>query len=431
MYGDDWTFPPWTRQESDTRKNQTVSGIYYGRSWATRVASAGRAADVQKGTMVDAAELTAKLKGEAHRLGFDLAGACPAQSPPGLVHFRRWLAAGHAGEMAYFARRSRAYEHPRHVLPQAQSLLVLGMNYRTSEPAAVCSGQGRVSRYAWGSADYHDLVRQRLRRLAAFHRRLTPEASVRGVVDTAPLLERDFARLAGLGWIGKNTLLLNRHLGSWFFLAVLLTSETLDYDEPTSVGSCGSCQACLDACPTGALVGPYQLDARRCVSYLTIELRGWPLDGDPRRIGKWVFGCDACQEVCPWNRRTRASGEPAFQPRPDLNPVRLAKMLCLDEASYKARFRRTPLIRPKRSGLLRNAAVVTANNPSPASLQALSRGLNDPDAVIRCACAWAIGRTGARHAHTALRDRMEREDDPAARREIRESLDALAKAGAS
>src|SRR5437763_12343312 len=219
------------------------------------------------------ADTTRVLKDEAHRLGFDLAGACPAVTPRGLSRFHEWLSAGYTGEMHYLTNRREAYAHPRHVLAGARSLLVLAMNYRTAPPLPAGPGQRRVSRYAWG-LDYHDLIHDRLRRLCDFLRRHVPSASVRGVVDTAPLLEREVAQLAGLGWIGKNTLLLNRRLGSWFFLAALLTDAELEYDEPHATDHCGTCRACLDACPTGAFVEPYVLDARRCISYLTIELRG-------------------------------------------------------------------------------------------------------------------------------------------------------------
>ena len=184
--------------------------------------------------------------------------------------------------MEYIPRRAAAYEHPKHVLDGVRSLLMLAMAYRTEEPAAPAPGQGMIARYAWGT-DYHDVIRERLHALADFHRELTPGAAVRGVVDTAPLLEREFAELAGLGWVGKNTLLLNRQLGSWFLLAALLTSETLVYDEPITTGHCGTCRACIDACPTGAIVEPYRLDARKCISYLTIELRE-PIPPEQRAV---------------------------------------------------------------------------------------------------------------------------------------------------
>ena len=305
---------------------------------------------------MDAAALTAALKEESFRLGFDLAGAAPAVAPPSFDHLRRWLTDGFAGQMGYLADRLDAYRHPDRVLAAARSVLMLAVNYRTVEPAPTGPGQARVSRYAWGD-DYHDVLRGRLHKLADFHRRLVPGAGVRGVVDTAPLLEREFGRLAGLGWVGKNTLLIHPRLGSWFFLAALLSTEELVYDEPSSAGRCGSCRACLDACPTGALVEPYRLDARKCISYLTIELR----DAVPAALqaacqGR-LFGCDACQEACPWNWQTPASAEAAFQPGPGMNPVELAELSALDEEAFRRRFRHTPLWRPRREGILRNAEV--------------------------------------------------------------------------
>ncbi|MGA2068115.1 MAG: tRNA epoxyqueuosine(34) reductase QueG [Thermoguttaceae bacterium] len=301
-------------------------------------------------------ELTAELKTEARRLGFDLAGAAPAIEPPSLGHFRHWLADGFAGRMGYLASRAAAYEHPDRVLDGTRSLLILAMGYRTVEPAPAGKGQGTVARYAWGQ-DYHEVVRRRLRALAGFHRRLVPGAAVRGVVDTAPLLEREFARLAGLGWIGKNTMLIHRRLGSWLVLAALLTSETLAYDTPQTKGHCGTCQKCLDACPTGALIAPYRLDARRCISYLTIESREPVPEEFQALLGSRVFGCDACQEVCPWNRRAPITSEPAFQPKGGMNPVELMELVRLDEAAFRKRFAGTALWRAGRQGLADRAAL--------------------------------------------------------------------------
>jgi len=335
-------------------------------------------------------ELTAALKSRAQQAGFALAGVCPAVRPAGLHRFHEWLAAGYAGEMHYLAARRDAYEHPRHILDGVRSLVMLGMPYRTADPASVEPGQGRISRYAWGAADYHDLIHDRLRQLADWLVERVPGVSVRGVVDTAPLLEREFARLAGLGWIGKNTLLINRDAGSWFFLAALLTDLELDYDPPHERDYCGTCRACLDACPTRAFPEPYVLDATRCISYLTIELRSsvpLPLRSE---IGDWVFGCDICQEVCPWNRRVPASSEDAFAPAPESNPVLLADLLAMTESDFRTRFRRTPLWRAKRRGLLRNAAIAAGNQRAPELLDALIRGLSDPEPLVRDACAWAL-----------------------------------------
>ena len=361
--------------------------------------------------------LTDALKEEARRLGFDLAGACPARVPPRIEQFRRWLAAGFAGRMRYLGDRAEAYEHPRHVLSGVRSILMLGMNYRTVEPAVPRGPEGRVSRYGWGG-DYHDLIHARLERLADFHRRLTPNASIRGVVDTAPLLERDFAQLAGLGWIGKNTLLINKQLGSWLFLAALLTSEELDHDQPLDADHCGSCRACLDACPTQALVDARLLDARRCISYLTIESRG-PVPPELRALsGDWVFGCDVCQEVCPWNRAGPSTSEESLQPAPGMNPVDLPALLALDDAAFRRRFRRTALWRARRRGVLRSAARALGNRPTGSAIPALVRGLGDAEPEVRRACAWALGRQAAATAQTALHDRLAVEPDPDVRREI-------------
>src|SRR5207302_3001460 len=209
------------------------------------------------------------------------------------------------------------------------------------------------------------------------------------VVDTAPLLERDFARRAGLGWFGKNTMLLNKHFGSYFFLGALLLDLDLRPDPAHETSHCGTCTACLDACPTQAFPEPGQLDARRCISYLTIELRG-PIPEELRGpTGDWLFGCDICQEVCPWNRKSPPSAEPAFGPRPELEAVDLVELLGLSEEAFRRRFRGTALTRPGRRGLLRNGAVILGNLRDPAALPALRRALADPEQLVREAAAWA------------------------------------------
>lgn len=333
--------------------------------------------------------LTAQLKLAAARLGFGLAGVTPAVAPAGFTRLREWLALGYGGTMHYLAAREEAYAHPRHVLDGARSIVVLAMGYRTVEPEPVRPGQGRVSRYAWGD-DYHDLIHDRLYALADYLRELAPSAKVRGVVDTAPLLEREFAQLAGLGWIGKNTLLLNKQHGSYFFLAALLTDQELEYDAANETDHCGTCTACLDACPTQAFVAPYVLDARRCLSYTTIELR----DAIPAELraghGDWVFGCDVCQDVCPWNRKAPTTDEPTFAPRPTSQPLDLIELFDLDEAEFKRRFRNTPLSRSKRRGILRNAAIVLGNQRATTAIPALTKGATDPEPLIREACEWAL-----------------------------------------
>jgi len=346
-------------------------------------------------------DLTVRLKREARRLGFDLTGATAAIAPPRSAALHRWLDDGFAGEMDYIPRRAPAYEHPKRVLDGVRSLLMLAMAYRTEEPVEPAAGQGMVARYAWG-ADYHDVIRARLHLLADFHRGLTPGAAVRGVVDTAPLLEREFAELAGLGWVGKNTLLLNRQLGSWFFLAALLTSESLVYDAPMTSGHCGTCRACIDACPTGAIVEPYRLDARKCISYLTIELSD-PIPPEHRAsLGSRIFGCDICQDVCPFNRRPPATTESAFQPRPDSNPIELAELLRMDDEAFRQRFRGSPVLRARRRGLLCQAAYALGNRPDEKAVPALVEGLGDTDPAVREACAWALARYDCKEGRAAV-----------------------------
>ena len=335
------------------------------------------------------------LKAQASALGFTLAGACPAVSPTGASRLAEWLDRGYAGQMQYIADRQAAYEHPRHVMGGVRSVLMLGMPYRTTEPRPVAPGQGRISRYAWSGGDYHDVIHDRLRRLVGWLGEQAPGGQARGVVDTAPLLEREFAQLAGLGWVGKHTLLINKPAGSYFFLAALLTDQQLAYDEPFTADHCGTCRACLDSCPTQAFPQPYVLDATRCISYLTIELReAVPADLRPG-IGDWLLGCDVCQEVCPWNQREPTAGESVFAPANSLDPIDLVGLFDLDEDSFRRRFRHTPLWRAKRRGILRNAAIVLGNQRAAAALPALTRGLADADELVRDACAWAIEQINA------------------------------------
>jgi epoxyqueuosine reductase len=372
--------------------------------------------------MIDKSRLTDLLKSEARRLGFDRVGVCPAVEPPRLAEFDAWLSAGYGGQMDFLVDRRHAYDHPAHVLDGARSIVVMSLNYRTAAPRPSAPGQGRVSRYAWGEADYHDIIHVRLKRLIALLEEHAPAAAARGVVDTAPLLEHEFAQLAGLGWIGKNTLLLDRQAGSWFFLAALLTDVELAYDEPFSADHCGSCTACLDACPTDAFVQPYVLDARRCISYLTIELRD-AVPADLRAaVGDRLFGCDICQEVCPWNRGAPESDEPMFGPRARGNPLDLIPLFALDDDHFRRRFRRTPLWRAKRRGILRNAAIVLGNHRTPKAIDALGRGLHDLEVLVRGASAWALGRYDEPQARAALEARNRIEQDAEVRAEIAAAL---------
>jgi epoxyqueuosine reductase len=340
--------------------------------------------------------LEARLKERARALGFELAGIAPATAADGFDRLREWLDRGYAGEMAYLHHHAAARRHPAAVLPEVRSVVMLGLNYAPPPDHSALSTQhsalfGKVARYARG-ADYHDVLWAKLDQLLAWVKEQAPGCTGRGVVDTAPLLERDFARRAGLGWFGKNTMLLNKRLGSYFFLAALLLDVGLTPDAPHTAEHCGTCTACLDACPTGAFPRPGQLDARRCISYLTIELRG-PIPEELRApTGDWLFGCDICQEVCPWNRKAPPGMEPALQARPELEKLDCVELLGLSDEEFRRRFRGTALMRAKRRGLLRNAAVVLGNTGGSEAVPALERALADPEPLVREAARWALER---------------------------------------
>jgi epoxyqueuosine reductase len=339
------------------------------------------------------ASLEDRLKHQARSLGFDLVGIAPATKADGFDSLRSWLASGFAGEMAYMHHHAEARHHPASILEDVRSVVMVAVNYfpghEHKETESSSRMMGRVARYARGP-DYHDVLFHRLRQLLDWLQAAVPECRGRAVVDTAPLLERDFARRAGLGWFGKNTMLLNKRFGSYFLLGALLVDLELIPDRPQETSHCGTCTACLDACPTQALVTPGQLDARRCISYLTIELKG-PVAEDLRRsLGDWVFGCDICQEVCPWNRKAPIASAPNWTARPDLEAIDLCELLTLSEVEFRRRFRGTAFTRPKRRGLLRNAALVLGNHGDPAALPALRQALTDSEPLVREAAAWAI-----------------------------------------
>ena len=337
--------------------------------------------------------LESQLKQHAHALGFELAGIAPATEADGFAYLSDWLDQGFAGEMDYMSRHAEARRHPDSMLPNVKSVLMVGINYKTPDepPESLRSsrGLGRVSIYA-GGRDYHDVLRDKLKALLAWIQEQVPGTRGRAVIDTAPLLERDFARRAGLGWFGKNTMLIDKKLGSYFFLGALLLDLDLQTDAPFETSHCGACTRCLDACPTDAFVAPYQLDARRCISYLTIELRGAIPEDLRSPMGDWIFGCDICQEVCPWNRKSPFGVEPALQPTVTGTRVDLEELLALTDEEFRDRFRHTPLWRSGRAGLLRNAAIALGNLGDAQALPALERALADPSPLVREAAAWAI-----------------------------------------
>jgi epoxyqueuosine reductase len=298
--------------------------------------------------------LAGSVKALAHDLGFDRVAIGPAGPPDHGAEFRQWMEAGHAGTMAYLGRRIEERLDPARLLPGAVSIVCVALNYHQGD--ASDPSWAPVARYAWGR-DYHDVMAPRLDRLAA-HLRDVAGARCRAYVDTGPVLERDMAARAGLGWIGKNTMLLAPGLGSWFFIGVLLTTVELDHDTPLP-DRCGSCRACLDACPTRAFVAPYVLDARRCISYLTIEHRGAIDPALHDGMGQWQFGCDLCQSVCPWNRKAGVTREPAFRPAAPYPGAEA--VLAMSDAEFRHAFEGSALSRPKAEGMRRNAAIALEN----------------------------------------------------------------------
>lgn len=373
--------------------------------------------------------LSEELRTEARRIGFSRLGVAPAVPPPHHGVFRDWLTAGLAGVMApWLERHEPLRADPATLLPGARSIIMLATDHATGSSGVGGAGQGggRLARYAWGD-DYHDLLRDRGARLGAWLEARVPGARARAVVDSAPLAERDFARLAGLGWFGKNTMLIDPRAGSYFLLTAVVTDVALPIDVAVDVDHCGTCTACLDACPTGALPAPRVLDANRCISALTIEHHGAIAESLRTHVGDWIFGCDVCQEVCPWNRHAPGSSDVAFQPRGGEETLDLVEVLALDEAAFRLRFRGSPVLRAKRRGLVRSAAIALGNSPRSAAFAALARILDDQEAVVRGAAAWALGRwvvagVEAEPAASALRDRLAVETDPDVRQEVERAL---------
>jgi len=380
--------------------------------------------------------LAEALKQRAHAEGFALVGITAAGTSDHIDFYRSWVGEGRHGEMGYLARPDavRRRGDLSETMAEARSCLVVAHEYRVDDPPGVPGDPSRAvfARYARGD-DYHDVIRDRLEGLLGW---LSDQVAggVRGraYVDTGPLLERELAARAGLGWFGKNTVLINPSRGSYFFLGVLLLDLELPPDEPFTVDRCGSCSACLDSCPTGALLGRDAngapvIDARRCISYLTIELRG-PIPPVLRTaIGNRVFGCDICQEVCPWNERfARPTSELAYAARPELDGPSLVTLadalLTVDESGFRKRLEGSPVQRAKRAGLLRNVCVALGNWGSGEAIPVLARALDDSSPLVRAHAAWALGRVASEAALGALGERLIREQDPAVAAELRAAL---------
>ncbi len=349
--------------------------------------------------------MKSQIKDRARSLGFDACRFTTARPPETAAQFERWLSSEQNGEMAYLARNGRKRIDPQLVLLGAKSVITLAASYENDEndfPAShsirLGAARGVIARYA-RFTDYHDVIGERLKSLAEYVNQLGPSDTCSlWYVDTGPFLERDLAQRAGLGFIGKHTNLISRTLGNWIFLAEVLTTLELEPDAPER-NRCGSCTRCLAACPTQAFTAPFQLDARRCISYLTIELKGSiPVELRPA-IGNRIFGCDDCLAVCPWNRFAQEGKLMKAHARRELAQPDLLELLSLDEAAFKKRFAGTPLLRAKRRGFLRNVCVALGNIGDEGALPALARASTDPEALIAEHATWAVARIeGARSA---------------------------------
>jgi epoxyqueuosine reductase len=335
--------------------------------------------------------LTQAVKNKARLLGFSLAGVTTPEPPPHWPAYEHWLSTGRHGSMGYLADRRRA--DPRLVLPECRSILVLAMCY--PDPGSAAQSQsprpsGGVAAYAWGR-DYHLILPERLNKLVEFIETQVGHSVPQGCyTDTGPLLERDLAQRAGLGWIGKNTCLIHPRIGSYFLLAEILLGIELEPDAPFSVERCGTCTRCITACPTGSILPDRTLDARLCISYLTIENKGEiPLELRPR-LGKRIFGCDLCQQVCPWNRFASQDHDPAFDPRPGLPEADLIAELALNPQEFNRKFKDNPVLRSKRRGYLRNVSVALGNAGDAGALPALESAAQDNEPLIREHARWAL-----------------------------------------
>lgn len=392
------------------------------------------------------AALAGAIRERAYALGFDLVRVTSAAPfPETEAVLKERIAAGLMGGLDWFtAERAEVSANPRALLPTARSVIALGTFYLTDAPrdlTAPGDPHGEISSYAWGD-DYHDVIRKRLGELAAYVRTLAGPENQKTIVfvDTGRMVDRAVAQRSGLGWYGKNTTILTKEWGSWVFLSELVTSLELAPDGPLA-SNCGQCEVCLRACPTNAFVAPYVLDNRRCISYLTIELRGSiPMELRPL-IGAHIFGCDVCQQVCPVNqvveRRLRRDGQLGtpgatskrleFQPRPATgSSPALIPLLSLTEDEFRERFRKSPVKRAKRRGLLRNVCVALGNIGDTVAIPALSGALHDTEPLVRGHAAWALGRIGGPDARAALTDALLAEDDPAVLQEIRHAQEMLA-----
>ncbi len=373
-----------------------------------------------------ATDLARTLVSWAVEEGFDRAGIAPLRPSDYAEAFLAWLERGEHANLGYLERRSEERLDPRNLFEGAASALCVAQQYHPAgaDPDPPDGMLGKVARYARGS-DYHDTMKARLLRLADRIREAYPEALTRAYVDTGPVLERELAARAGIGSFGKNTNLLHPEAGSWFFLGEIFLNLELAPEGAAIAELCGSCTRCLEACPTGALPAPYRLDANRCISYWTIEHRGWLPEEARSMIGDWLFGCDICQEVCPLNDGAYVPAAAEFAPDDRRAALTLADLLELSRDDYVEAFRGSPMKRAKLEGLQRNAAVVLGNLGNREAIPVLKRALTHPESVVRGHAAWALGRLGGPESKLALVEALAAESDGRVRCDIEAAIVAV------
>ena len=353
-------------------------------------------------------------------MGFFRTGIVPAGPLPDSGRLDEWLHSGMHGRMSYLERQAAKRRDPSLLLEGVRTIVVAAMNYHADGKLTPEPLRGRISRHAWGE-DYHRLVKSRLDRLLGFIRGRAPGTKGLAYVDTGPVMEKSWAALSSLGWLGKNANVITRGQGSWFFLGVILVDLDLAPDIPQR-DLCGTCSRCIRACPTGAIVAPYIVDARRCISYLTIELRGAIPRSLRPLVGNRVFGCDDCQEVCPWNRFAVRTSEREFVPAPGILMPELAPLVKLNREEFERRFSSSSVRRARRDGFVRNVVVALGNSGRAEAAAPLVEALNDDSPLVRLHAAWALGRLGTGEAYAALRAAGARESDPGVLAEIAAAL---------
>lgn len=365
-------------------------------------------------------ELTDSIRCKALALGFDLVGVSPVDSFPENQFYKEWLSKGYAAGMNYMERNPGRREDVRQILPDARSVISCGLNYNTDYPYSTDEKdrtRGWIARYAWGE-DYHEIIDAKLRALTEFIKEESSlEVKLRPYVDTGPVLERVYGKYGGTGWIGKNTCLINQQMGSWIFLGEIITNLELEYDNPAP-DRCGTCTRCIDACPTDALREPYVLDSRLCISYLTIELKDKAPFELRHKIGNNIFGCDICQDVCPWNRKAETASGSSFLPGEGLYNPDLLALSGLGPEDFRKTFRGSPVKRAKRRGLLRNVLIAMGNSGQRSFLPSIKKLLGDEEPLVRAHAAWALWKIDGKNCRQVLLSHQASEGDPTVLEEI-------------